>query len=115
MTLFAGALLRTIEFVMVTTDASFPGPGEHGRDGSRELGSRAADARRGEGRPVAGDWAGVRGTLCTPLTPKPAEERPGCRASLDRGAEVRDTHQSPPGPPRRYRLKVQQFLARLLD
>lgn len=73
MTLFAGALLRTIEFVMVTTDASFPGPGEHGRDGSRELGSRAADARRGEGRPVAGDWAEVRGTLCTP----PSQPRRG--------------------------------------
>lgn len=49
MTLFAGALLRTIEFVMVTTDASFPGPGERGRGGSGELGSGADEARRGEG------------------------------------------------------------------
>lgn len=48
MTLFAAALLRTIEFVMVTTDASFPGPGELG-GGSRELGSRADDARQGKG------------------------------------------------------------------
>lgn len=62
MTLFAGALLRTIEFVMVTTDASFPGPGERGRGGSRELGSGADDARRRRGPAqrlsgIGGCWA----------------------------------------------------------
>lgn len=85
MTLFAGALLRTIEFVMVTTDASFPGPGERGRGGSRELGSGADDARGGEGRRRRGPGpASVRnpGTL---RTPEPGEERPRCRAAWDRG------------------------------
>lgn len=63
MTLFAGALLRTIEFVMVTTDASFPPPrGARARARRRqELGSRADDARaeqRGAGA-GAGDGASV--------------------------------------------------------
>lgn len=77
MTLFAGALLRTIEFVMVTTDASFPGPGELG--GSRELGSGAADARQGEGylrRGTVRRGSGTRGTLCAL---KAAEDRPAAR------------------------------------
>lgn len=72
MTLFAGALLRTIEFVMVTTDASFPGPGELG--GSRELGSGAADARQGEGYLRRG--TGRRGSGCAL---KAAEDRPAAR------------------------------------
>lgn len=75
MTLFAAALLRTIEFVMVTTDASFPGPGERG-GGSRELGSRADDARQGEGtggRGPAHRGSGTQGMLCAL---KAAEERP---------------------------------------
>lgn len=63
MTLFAGALLRTIEFVMVTTDASFPAlRGARARARWRqELGSGADDARaeqRGAGA-GAGDGASV--------------------------------------------------------
>lgn len=82
MTLFAGALLRTIEFVMVTTDASFPGPGERGRGGSRELGSGADDARGRRG--PAQRLSGIGGCWAPP-PPKPAEERPRCRAAWDRG------------------------------
>lgn len=53
MTLFAGALLRTIEFVMVTTDARFPGP--------QELGSRADDAHGSQGRGAGVGWGLGRG------------------------------------------------------
>lgn len=87
MTLFAGALLRTIEFVMVTTDASFPGPGERG-GGSRELGSGADDARRGEGRGRRG--AGRR----RDRSPRDAARARALggeahgQAALDRGAGV---------------------------
>lgn len=81
MTLFAGALLRTIEFVMVTTDASFPGPGERGRGGSRELGSRADDARRRR-RGLGPAHVRSPGTLCTPQL---AEDRPRCQVAWDRG------------------------------
>lgn len=56
MTLFAGALLRTIEFVMVTTDASFLGP----RERAAAAGSWAAEQMmRTEARALA---AGSRPT-----------------------------------------------------
>lgn len=51
MALFAGALLRTIEFVMVTTDASFLGPGERA---AAAAGSWAAEqTMRAEARALA--------------------------------------------------------------
>jgi hypothetical protein len=55
MTLFAGALLRTIEFVMVATDASFPGPRGARARRQQELGSRADDAPRSGAPAGAGD------------------------------------------------------------
>lgn len=52
MTLFVGALLRTIEFVMVTTDASSSGPGSAG---AAAAGSGAAEQRmRAEARDTGG-------------------------------------------------------------
>lgn len=75
MTLFAEAPLRTIEFGMVTTDASFPGPGERG-GGRGQPGSRADDARGGEGRRRRGarpaEVQGPQGR-CVPSRPRRAE------------------------------------------
>lgn len=84
MTLFVGALLRTIEFVMVTTDASFLGPGECGRGGSREPGSGAEDARGGKGHRWRGTGPPSARSPGDAVHPEPAEERQGCRGALDR-------------------------------
>lgn len=77
MTLFAGSLLRTIEFVMVTTDASFPGPQELGRgaDDARKPGARgwagteqASEPREGTGgQPGRRGPRGARGGHCAEL------------------------------------------------
>lgn len=83
MTLFAGALLRTIEFVMVTTDASFPPPrGVRAREPSRrscavEQMMRALS--RGAPELGAGDRASV--------TSEPGSSGEQLRAALDSAAD----------------------------
>lgn len=104
MTLFVGALLRTIEFVMVTTDASFSGPGERGRGGSREPGSGADDARGGKGHRWRGTGPPSARSPGDAVHPEPAEERPGCLGALDRGSGVGNAHRCRLGPQCRFGL-----------
>lgn len=113
MTLFAGALLRTIEFVMVTTDASFPGPGELG--GSRELGSRADDARQGEGCLRRGTGPPRVGKPRDAVRPQGHGGQACGQATLERGAGVDSAHRSCLGPQSRIGMEVPKLLACLLD
>lgn len=113
MTLFAGALLRTTEFVMVTTDASFPGPGERG-GGSRELGSGADDARRGEGHRRRGTGPPRVRNPRDAVRPRGRGGEASGQAAWDRGARVANAHRSPLGPQCRMGMGVHKFLAGLL-
>lgn len=107
MTLFAGALLRTIEFVMVTTDASFLGP----RERAAAAGSWAAEQMmRTEARALA---AGSRPTrIRNPrdaVRPQPAGERPAARPSWTE--VLADTHRSSLEPQCRIGMVVHKLPA----
>lgn len=117
MTLFAGALLRTIEFVMVTTDASFPGPGERGGGGGsgrREPGRRAEDARRGEGRRRRGTGPPRCRNPRGAAGPQGRGGQAGGQAMLDGSAGVANAQRSR-GPRGRVGMEVHEFFACLLN
>ena len=92
MTLFVGALLRTIEFVMVTTDASFSAPGSAR---AAAAGSGAAEQRmRAEARDTGGGGPARRALgPRDAVRPEPAAQRP-----RHRGSGVHDAHRCRPGP-----------------
>lgn len=90
MTLFAGALLRTIEFVMVTTDASFRAPGSAGAAAAGS--GRGADDARGEGRGRRGTGPPSVGNPRDAVRPRACRGEARLQATLERGVGMDDAH-----------------------